>query len=133
MPLRLLYGSVLILVILAGLTLRHPGLGLPWPLAKYGGSVLWGAMIFFIIAVLAPQADLSRRVGAAALVVVLVECIRLYHAPWLDTFRATTAGALLLGRYFSLWDIAAYWMGIALSTFGDRATRPRSTCAITVQ
>jgi hypothetical protein len=46
-------------------------------------------------------------VGAAA-----IEFSQLIHWQWLDAFRQTTMGALLLGRTFSWWDIVAYWAGI---------------------
>jgi hypothetical protein len=39
-----------LLIIVCGLALRKfgPGLGLPFPFVKYGGSVLWGTMCFFL-------------------------------------------------------------------------------------
>jgi hypothetical protein len=54
------------------------------------------------------------------------------HAPWLDAFRLTMAGALLLGRIFSLWDMLAYGAGtvfgvlldyLALSAFRGKLRR----------
>jgi hypothetical protein len=51
---------------------------------------------------------------------VCVELFRLIHAPWLDEFRLTIAGALLLGRIFSAWDILAYVVGIFLALGPDR-------------
>ncbi len=53
---------------------------------------------------------------------LLVELSRLLHTPWLDAFRATTAGALLLGRVFSVWDLAAYVVGIAAAWGIDHST-----------
>ena len=49
---------------------------------------------------------------------------RLYHTPWLDGFRLTTAGALLLGRVFSLWNMLAYAIGIA-AAYAFEPARPR--------
>jgi hypothetical protein len=54
-------------------------------------------------------------------VAVAVELIRLVHTPWLDDFRLTLAGALLLGRIFSLWNLVAYAAGIVLGAVADRA------------
>jgi hypothetical protein len=102
-------------VIGLGLAVRHPGMGLPWPVAKYGGSLLWGAMVYCLAGAAVPEQALRWRAAAAALSAVAVECLRLYHAPWLDAFRATPAGALLLGRVFSPWNVAAYWAGIGLA------------------
>jgi hypothetical protein len=53
------------------------------------------------------------------LIALCVEMFRLVHAPWLDDFRLTLAGALLFGRIFSPWDILAYSVGIVLATVLD--------------
>jgi hypothetical protein len=55
----------------------------------------------------------------AALIAASVELLRLYHAPALDAFRLTLAGRLLLGRFFSIGDIAVYWIAIAFVTVVD--------------
>ena len=109
-------------IIIAGLALRRFGfsLGLPATIVKYGGSVLWGTMLFLLVAIAGPR--LSRRNVAliSAVIAVCVELFRLVHAPWLDEFRLTLAGALLLGRIFSTWDILAYGAGIVLAVALDR-------------
>jgi Protein of unknown function (DUF2809) len=109
-------------VIVCGLALRGLGLGLGLPalVVKYGGSLLWGTMVFFLVAIAAPR--LSRREIAlmAAAIAICVELFRLIHTPWLDTFRLTLPGALLLGRIFSLWDMLAYGGGIVLAMWLDR-------------
>jgi uncharacterized protein DUF2809 len=109
-------------VIACGLALRRFGfgVGLPAFVVKYGGSLLWGTMVFFLVAIAA--AGWSRRTVAsiAFAIAVGVELFRLLHAPWLDAFRLTTAGALLLGRIFSLWNIVAYAAGILLGAALDR-------------
>jgi beta-N-acetylhexosaminidase len=63
---------------------------------------------------------LSFLSGAFATIVVF---FKLYHSPGLDAFRLTLPGILLLGRYFSLWDILAYWTGIALAAVLDSRLR----------
>lgn len=84
--------------IVLGLALRRwgPGLGLPFVVTKYGGSLLWSVMVH-------------------GLVVLAVEASRLVHTPALDAFRLTTVGALLLGRVFSPWNLVAYGTGITLA------------------
>ncbi|WP_413786058.1 DUF2809 domain-containing protein [Agrobacterium sp. rho-13.3] len=101
-------------VILAGLALRRYGytIGLPFIIVKYGGSVLWGSMVYLLVAATTPR---RLAVPLACSVAIVVEFIRLIHFPALDAFRATTAGALLLGRVFSLWNIACYLVGIGLA------------------
>lgn len=114
-------------IVIAGLMLRGFGfsVGLPAFVVKYGGSLLWGTMVFFLVAIAA--AEQSRRTAAliALAIAVCVELLRLVHTPWLDAFRLTTAGALLLGRIFSLWNIVAYaagiLLGVALDQVGSRS------------
>lgn len=103
-------------VIVAGLALRSFGydIGLPFPVVKYGGSLLWGAMVFLLVASVMVSCRLAV-VGAIALVIAAaVEFSRLYHTPMLDEFRLTLDGKLLLGRVFSLWNIVVYAAGIGL-------------------
>jgi uncharacterized protein DUF2809 len=122
-------------VVISGLALRllGPGLGLPAFVVKYGGSLLWGTMVFFLVAIVASRSTRRSVVMIAAIIAVGVELFRLVHTPWLDSFRLTMAGALLLGRIFSPWDILAYAIGIALGASFDnlvlamvRIARPHS-------
>lgn len=114
------------LVILAGLSLRAGGywLGLSFFTVKYGGSLLWGSMVYLLIAALLPRRGQGRIAVLALALAVAVEFSRLIHTPGFDAFRLTTAGALLLGRVFSLWNILAYAIGISLAAPIDRAFLP---------
>jgi len=113
-------------IIVAGLALRHFGLGLgiPASIVKYGGSVLWGAMVFFLVAIASRRLSRLQIASVSALIAVGVELFRLVHTPWLDAFRLTLAGALLLGRIFSMWDILSYAAGIWLALLLDRLAGP---------
>jgi Protein of unknown function (DUF2809) len=118
----LMRASLCLLIIACGLALRRfgPGLGLAFPLVKYGGSILWGTMVFFLVA-MAARARSQRRIALISVAIaVFVELFRLVHIPWLDDFRLTTAGALLLGRVFSPWNMLAYGVGIGLGMGLDR-------------
>lgn len=107
--------SALVLIIAFGLALRRFGYEahLPFTVVKYGGSILWGSMVYLLLASMRVTAKHGKIAGTAALIAMCVEFFRLVHMPWLDAFRLTTAGALLLGRVFSLWNILAYSVGIA--------------------
>jgi hypothetical protein len=109
-------------IIAAGLALRGLGLGLGLPAfaVKYGGSTLWGTMVFFPVAIAASTLSRPMIALTAAVIAVGVELFRLVHTPWLDAFRLTLAGALLLGRIFSPWDILAYGVGITLGALLDK-------------
>ena len=62
----------------------------------------------------------------SVMIAILAELFRLYHTPWLDAFRLTLAGALLLGRIFSWWNIVAYGLGIALAALFEARRLTRS-------
>ena len=122
-PLRtsLMRTGLALVVIACGLSLRWYGfpLGLPAFVVKYGGSLLWAAMVFLLVGVLRPRLSRAQIAAIAAVIAVVVEFSRLAHTPWLDAFRLTTAGALLLGRIFSLWNLAAYAVGIVFGIWLD--------------
>ena len=109
-------------IILVGLALRRYGfgLGLPAVVVKYGGSVLWAMMVFFLVAIVGSKLPRWRIAMITAVIGTCAELFRLVHTPWLDDFRLTTAGALLLGRIFSLWDMLAYGVGVILGMLLDR-------------
>jgi hypothetical protein len=118
-----------LLIIVCGLALRKFGLGLGLPsvLVKFGGSMLWGTMVFFLVAIAAPGRLRWRVALISVLLAVCVELFRLVHTPWLDDFRLTTAGALLLGRVYSPWNMLAYGVGIMLGMILDRLARSAFT------
>jgi Protein of unknown function (DUF2809) len=109
-------------IIVAGLALRRFGLGLGMPtfVVKYGRSTLWGAMVFVLVAIVGPRLPRLHIAAVSIVIAVGVELFRLVHTPWLDDFRLTLAGALLLGRIFSTWNILAYVAGIVLAVPVDR-------------
>ncbi len=97
-----------------GLLWRFAPLGLPAFALKYGGSILWSAMLYCLGMSIRPFEMTRTQVAiCATLIAGMVEGSRLVHTPALDAFRLTMPGALLLGRVFSIWDIAAYAVGIA--------------------
>jgi len=82
-------------------------------LLKYLGSALWGSMVYCLMASLTPKANPVRIAVISAIVAAGVEFSQLWHTEALDAFRATRIGVLLIGRFFSWWDIASYSIGIA--------------------
>jgi hypothetical protein len=123
-PAFIIRAGLCLLIIVSGLALR--GFGFNWGLSafvvKYGGSLLWAAMVFFLVAIAASNASRLNIVSISAAIAVGVELFRLVHAPWLDAFRLTLPGALLLGRIFSPWNMLAYGVGIIFAVGLDRMT-----------
>jgi hypothetical protein len=116
---RLIAATIASILIPIGIGWRMAPLHLPPFLYKYGGSVLWAAMVYWLVAALLPRRRPITVAAAAATVAALVEFSRLFHPPALDAFRLTLAGKLLLGRFFSTRDIAAYWLAIAATALLD--------------
>lgn len=109
-----------ILIVAIGLTTRLPSSGWPPMVAKYLGSILWGAMVYCVVAWLRPDWRLARAALVACCLAVVVEVSQLWHPSWLDGFRATRLGVLLLSRFFAWADILAYLVGIGVAAIVDR-------------
>jgi hypothetical protein len=105
---------LLLLTIPIGLAVRLLPLGLPWFLYKYLGSTLWAVALYWFLAAILPKLRPIAVATFAILIATLLELSRLLPIPPIDTFRLTFAGKILLGRYFSVKNIAAYILAIAL-------------------
>ncbi len=82
--------------------------------------MLWAGMVFWLVAIACPRLP-PRNVALLSMAVAIgVELFRLVHTPWLDAFRLTLPGALLLGRIFSPWNMLAYGAGVLLAVLLDR-------------
>jgi hypothetical protein len=117
---RVTYAVLLLITIPVGLAWRMVPLGLSPFWFKYGGSALWAVALYWLIAVSLPRLSAVGLAILAAAVAALVEFSRLWQVAAVDAFRLTLAGRLLLGRYFSLKNIVAYWVAIALAAILDR-------------
>lgn len=111
--------SLVVVTITAGIAVRFAPLGLPQFVVKYAGSMLWALMIYWIVSTLVPRWRVVNAALMACMVATGVELFKLYRSPGMDAFRVTLPGMLLLGRYFSVWDIAAYWLAIVVAAFLD--------------
>jgi hypothetical protein len=80
-------------------------------------------MVYWLVSTLLPSWRLPAVAVLTGVLATLVELVKLYHSPGLDAFRLTLPGVLLLGRFFSVWDIAVYWIAIVFGSLVDRAIR----------
>ena len=112
--------------ILTGLAIRFVPLGLPAPVVKYGGSMLWALMVYWIASTLLRRRQVLLVAIISGSVATAVEFFKLYRVPELDAFRLTLAGILVLGRVFSAWDILAYWVAIGIGAGIDLSIRQRT-------
>jgi Protein of unknown function (DUF2809) len=127
MPSRqlLLSLALMLATIAVGLAVRFAPLGLPLFAVKYGGSMLWALMVYWIVSTMLPSWRLPAVALLTGVLATAVEFAKLYHSPGLDAFRLTLPGVLLLGRFFSGWDIAAYWLAIVAGALVDQRIRLR--------
>jgi hypothetical protein len=123
---RTIYGALALITIAAGFIWRLAPLHLPPLLYKYGGSIIWAVMVYWLCAMLMPRTRPLHLALVAGLFACCVELFRLIHTPALDAFRLTLAGKLLLGRVFSRTDIVVYWLAIAATAIADSQLRDRS-------
>jgi hypothetical protein len=112
---------VLALTVALGLASRRFAPALPPFVAAYAGDTLWAAMVFWLLATLSPRARTNGLAMASLAISTMVELSQLYRAPWLDAVRATTLGALVLGRGFLWSDLVCYTAGVILAALFDRA------------
>jgi len=105
---RVYYVILILGVVVIGLLSRAVS-GVP----KWVGDVLWGLMVFFVMGFIFKGRSVLKNTTTAVVLSVVVEVAKLYHVPWLDDFRYTTIGGLLLGHAFSWQNILCYLAGIA--------------------
>src|SRR5689334_12702036 len=99
-----LAGLVLIaMTILLGIGSRRFGQWLPGFVAAYAGDTLWALAAFLGIGLILRRDSTWRVALLATSFSAMIEISQLYHAPWIDSIRGTTLGALVLGHGF-LWS-----------------------------
>lgn len=108
-----------LLLLLVALGLGSRRRGLPEYSILYVGDVLWGTFFFFLFALAWPRASRRTLFLAALCTTELIELSQSYHAPWLDGFRDTRFGGLLLGHGFSWHDVVCVALGSALGWLLD--------------
>ena len=109
---RLIYAVAIIALIVLGLLSRRFSSLLPVVFGKYPGDALWALMVFCGIGFLHPKLKTIFTAMIALAFSCAVEFLKLYHSPWIESFRATLAGRLVLGSVFSWKNIAAYAIGV---------------------
>ena len=125
--------AFLLITIPIGLAVRFLPLHLPWFLYKYLGSFLWAVALYWFLATLLPKLRPQTLAALAITISTIVELTRLIPIPPIDAFRLTLFGKILLGRYFSVKNIVAYILAIALTAAFDHTLLPhRETPSPTV-
>ncbi|MGE6540998.1 DUF2809 domain-containing protein [Bacillus luti] len=111
---RLRYAMFTIIVIILGLSSRKFAFALPDLLNDYLGDTLWALMTFIGFGFLFPKIETKKLACISLLFCYGIEMSQLYHAPWIDSIRATTLGGLVLGYGFLWSDLIAYTIGVGI-------------------
>lgn len=106
-------------IVILGLPTRMDILPLPNPVLKYGGGILWAAMIYLVLAWVFNTAKPSSLLVGALMIAWGIEFSQLYHTDGLDDFRATLLGRMTIGRGFLWGDVLVYLIGISLAAWAD--------------
>jgi hypothetical protein len=120
---RFVYLILVGVAIAIGLVLHSRVIPMPVILRKYSGDGLWALMVFLALGLMFNRASTGRLALAAYCFAAMIEVSQLYHAPWIDSIRATMLGALVLGSTFNWPDFIAYAVGIGVGTIGEIAVR----------
>jgi len=112
MQARVKIALVLLVVIFFGLMSRKFVWLFPETFGEYPGDVLWAVAVYLGWGLILPDAKSRKLLLLALATAYLVEFSQLYHAPWMDEFRAQTIGHLLLGSTFNAADLVAYAVGV---------------------
>ncbi|GKX28785.1 hypothetical protein SH1V18_12650 [Vallitalea longa] len=109
---RLVYILITLIIIVLGLLSREIR-GIP----LFMGDVFWAMMVFYIIAILLDKKSDLFIFVSSVIITYIVEFTQLYHRPWIDDFRRTPIGHILLGQGFLFSDLIAYLAGIIIGYY----------------
>lgn len=116
---RILYLILTIITIILGLLSRKVQ-GLPQIISSYSGDALWALMVFFLFSFLFNKKSTIFILVISIIFSYGIEISQLYHAPWIDSIRATTLGGLILGFGFLWSDLICYIVGIVIGAIIDK-------------
>jgi hypothetical protein len=125
LKLRLIYLTMIPIVIVTALATRSGASWIPGFVVEYGGDTLWALMVFMVVRVVAPRWPLLRSVVLTLTIAYLCEFSQLYHAPWIDAIRSYRLGVLLLGDSFVWSDLVCYTVGVLVGASAEWAMRRR--------
>lgn len=94
-------------------------MGFPYFVYEYVGDVLWAANLYMVFRIFFPREKISLMAFISFVTSVLVEFSQVYHAPWIDSFRNTFIGGMLIGYGFLWSDILCYAIGTAIGVIAD--------------
>lgn len=100
---------------LLGVGSRKFGEYLPKFIVLYAGDVLWAMMVYVGFAFIFNKVTYKKITIMAFIFSYAIEFSQLYQASWINSIRATTIGALVLGHGFLFTDLICYSLGIGIA------------------
>ncbi len=116
---RIAYITAVFAAMALGLGSRAFAGRLPVVVAEHFGDALWAGMIYFGLRVCFAHKQISFALWCSLAFCFAIEFSQLYQAGWINRIRATTFGALVLGKGFLAADLVRYSAGIAVCSLID--------------
>lgn len=117
---RTVYATLAVVTMGLGLASREVGYHLPAFVAAYAGDTLWATLVYWLTRAFRPALHTWQSAAAALGFAYAIEFSQFYQAPWLNSLRHTTLGALVLGFGFRATDLLCYAAGVACGYALDR-------------
>lgn len=108
---RFIYLVIASVTIAVGLATRKMPQYFPVFIATYGGDTLWASLFFFVFRFIFPVPAVYKIAIGTYAFALAIEISQLYHAPWIDQFRHTFFGKMILGSGFLWSDLICYAIG----------------------
>ncbi|MGI2326899.1 DUF2809 domain-containing protein [Planococcus sp. YIM B11945] len=118
---RAIYLAAALLAVMTGLAIRAYASALSTFLADHAGDALWAMKVYFGCRFFLVYKKIRLAASLSLLFCFSVEFSQLYQAEWINQFRETTVGALILGHGFLLIDLLRYAAGIGIAAALDKA------------
>ncbi|GGF71173.1 hypothetical protein GCM10010912_15440 [Paenibacillus albidus] len=126
---KLVYLGAVLAAIVLGLLTRNFAEHLPRFVSLHFGDALWAVMIYCGFRLLWTRQAWPVAVILSLLFCFGIECSQLYQAEWINAWRATVLGGLILGKGFLWLDLVRYTAGIGAASLldwcGVRIIKPR--------
>lgn len=106
--------SLIVLFALGVLTKEYVGPHRHW-FKNYCGDMIFVMFLYFFVKLIRPYMHAITLGISTFLTVSLIEFSQKISCPWLDEFRATFLGQLILGQHFDKNDFIYYGLGAILA------------------
>lgn len=117
---RIIYIVFVLLMVILGLSSRKYSNLIPTFIGNHAGDMFWAMMVYFGFRFVFIRRNVLFEGIGSILFSFGIEFSQLYQADWINEFRNSTLGALILGRGFLFVDLVRYLSGIAIACLVDK-------------